>query len=144
MSKIWDKPNLLKLSDFNGSLLSSYHVKYDNLWIHQVTNFQPKLRKYCLFKKHFETENYLSMFTKPFTTNFSRLRVRPKKMFVCPQPTDRLLRSDPTTFFFTKSFFFKFYSKNHKILIKFTSLNHFYRIRSLASFGGIPSDRALT
>ena len=62
------------------------------------------------------------------------LEAKKKKMFVCPQPTDRLLSSDPTTFFFTKSFFFIFSSKYHKILITYKSLNGFYCIQNLVLF----------
>ena len=80
--EIWDKPNILNASSFNGSLLSSLQSNYDNLWIHQINCCQAKLRTYCLFKKEFAPENYILMFKRSITANFSRLRVSAHSLMI--------------------------------------------------------------
>ena len=80
--EIWDKPNILNVSSFNGSLFSSLQSNYDNLWIHQINYCQTKLRVYCLFKKQFAPDNYFLMFRRSITANFSRLRLSAHSLMI--------------------------------------------------------------
>ena len=69
---IWDKSNILYDSCFNRLILCNLRDKYDNCLIHHVNNFQAKLCSHC---KSFGLENYILMFHKSITANFSRLRI---------------------------------------------------------------------
>ena len=77
-ANIWCKPNILQVN----TILPALHAKYNALWFHQTSYFQPKLRCYCTFKEEFGLENYVYMFNKTLSTNFSRLRVSAHSLLI--------------------------------------------------------------
>ena len=72
---IWDKPNIIKCSNFNDTIVSSLQNVYSSLWSHQINTFQSKLRTYCVFKQSFQMENYVMLLSRSSRIPFCKLRI---------------------------------------------------------------------
>jgi len=79
---IWDKPNLLTKHNFQDNILSNLKSIYDVQCLSFMSNHQPKLRSYCLFKTNFHLENYVVMFNRSFRLNFSKLRLSAHSLMI--------------------------------------------------------------
>ena len=66
----------------NGFITSELQSVYNNLWFSCISNSQTKLRSYCLFKKNFCLENYVTMFNHSFRSNFSKLRISAHSLMI--------------------------------------------------------------
>ena len=79
---IWNKPNIITYNNFNNLILSNLKSVYGTLWVNHINNYQSKLRSYCTFKKSFNLENYILMFSRNIRSSFSKLRISAHSLMI--------------------------------------------------------------
>ena len=79
---IWDKPNVITLSNFDDIVHSGIKEVYSDLWVKQITCYQAKLRTFCLFKKTFSLENYVMMMNRSSRVSFCKLRISAHQLMI--------------------------------------------------------------
>lgn len=62
--------------------MSQLKANYSHLWLNSITNFQTKLRSYCLFKKSFNYENYVATFNRSLRAPFTKLRISSHSLMI--------------------------------------------------------------